>query len=234
MDDELEEHFQALRSVYKYSATLTLPLPVLLESEILHVNVHQDSACKDIILWADILPLRIAAMPKVGGLDVYIDFQPAEAALTTPSSPTPQPVLSTPPFHHRHRNPLAAQPALQQSVPTKRSPQYGSDDVAISILKDFELPTAEFKPPRATPNNAIGGYHLHSHSITYSFVDTNIQSSAAPESTLANTNSPDSTSPSVNTLESTSTDTITSESTSLDINHIADLIAMADRGDMDT
>ena len=56
MDDELEGHFQALRSVYKCSsATLASPAPELPESEIVHVNIHQDPAGKDIVLWDDIL-----------------------------------------------------------------------------------------------------------------------------------------------------------------------------------
>ncbi|KAG0060130.1 hypothetical protein BGZ89_012534 [Linnemannia elongata] len=97
MDDKLEGHFQALRSVYKRSsATLASELP---ESEIVHIDIHQDPTGKDIVLWEEILgafkcadnvrhktrvlpflkderfntlmPLRIAAMPKTV-LDVYI------------------------------------------------------------------------------------------------------------------------------------------------------------------
>lgn len=53
MDDKLEGHFQALRSVYKRSsATLASELP---ESEIVHIDIHQDPTGKDIILWEEIL-----------------------------------------------------------------------------------------------------------------------------------------------------------------------------------
>lgn len=56
MDEGLEGHLQALRSVYKRSsATLTSPPLELPESEIVHVDIHQDPAGKDIVLWADIL-----------------------------------------------------------------------------------------------------------------------------------------------------------------------------------
>lgn len=56
MDDDLEGHFQALRSVYKRSsATRASPALEIQGSEIVHVDIHQDPAGKDIVLWEDIL-----------------------------------------------------------------------------------------------------------------------------------------------------------------------------------
>ncbi|KAG9065917.1 hypothetical protein KI688_002214 [Linnemannia hyalina] len=54
MDDELEGHFQALRSVYKRS-NATVASPELPESEIVHIDIYQDPTGKDIILWEEIL-----------------------------------------------------------------------------------------------------------------------------------------------------------------------------------
>src|SRR5690349_11256841 len=113
------------------------------------------------------MPLRIAAMPKAV-LDVYIDFRPVqvEVAPATPPPSSSQSVFSTPPMSPP---PLQSQPppvqlALQQAKLTdltKRSPQYGSDDVAFSTLKDIDLPTTEPRPPQTTPNSTLGGYQLH-------------------------------------------------------------------------
>lgn len=159
------------------------------------------------------MPLRIAARPKTV-LDVYINFQSVqlEAAPATPPPSTSQPVHSTPPLSPppSQSHPLPVQSALQQSEPaelTKRSPQYASEDVAFFTLKDFDLPKAEPGTPQATPNGAVGGYQLHSHSsITHPSFDTNNHSSVSAD---------------------------TPESASPDVDRIADLIAKADSGDKD-
>ncbi|KAG0314859.1 hypothetical protein BGZ97_008879 [Linnemannia gamsii] len=255
MDEGLEGHLQALRSVYKRSsATLTSPPLELPESEIVHVDIHQDPAGKDIVLWADILvafkgadnvrhktrvlpflkderfhtlePLRIAAMPKIV-LDVYIDTQPAQLEAVPRESPllTSQPALSTPPLSPPPSQPqLLAHSVPLPPAPTKGNPQYGSEDVVLATLKEFNVPKAQAKPPQTTSNSSIGGYHLHSHSsIIRSSVDSNVQSSAdtkTPEASLGDTNTSDSTSPEVDTSE-----------TSVDI--IAELIAKVERGDLE-
>ncbi|KAF9549117.1 hypothetical protein EC957_004756 [Mortierella hygrophila] len=86
------------------------------------------------------------------------------------------------------------------------SSQYDSEDFAFCTSKEFDLPTTEPRP-QTTPNDAIGGSQLHGHSsITHPSVDNNNHSSVV-------TNTPVSASP--------------------DADRIADLIAKADRGDMD-
>lgn len=185
------------------------------------------------------MPLRIAAMPKTV-LDVYIDFQPVrlEMALATPPPSTSQPVLSTPPLSpppSQTQSP-SVQLASQRSElieGTKRSPQYGSENVAFSTLKDFDLPTTEPRHPQATPNGAIGGYQLHNHSsITHPSVDTNDHSSITNPSVDTNNHSPI-TNPSVDTNNPSSVSPNTPESASPNVDRIADLIAKADRGDKD-
>ncbi|KAF9128384.1 hypothetical protein BGX30_014355 [Mortierella sp. GBA39] len=139
VDDELEGHFQALRSVYKRSSA-TVASPELSESEIVHIDIYQDPTGKDIIRWEGILGA----------------FKGADNV------------------RHKTRSELIDL--------TKRSSQYGSEDVAFYTSKDFDLPTTEPRP-QTTPNDAIGGQKL--------------------------------------------------ESASPDVDRIADLIAKADRSDMD-
>ncbi|KAF9094388.1 hypothetical protein BGX23_002180 [Mortierella sp. AD031] len=161
-DNELQERLQGLCPVFKSGP----PTSSTSQLEIVHVDIQLDPTGKEIVLWADILvafkgAVNIQHKSRIVPFLKDTHFNTADSAAaavvvaavatTTPPPSTTQSVLP--------------QSGVQEPTRSKRNPEYDPMEMANTLLKEFDIPTALPRGPQPTSDNPVGGYTLPNHSI---------------------------------------------------------------------